>query len=224
MLQAILKNTRNTSSRIEALADELGAPLKNISAEIEQLTKENLVQVGKEGVVETTPRQRLKMSFDIIKSGGDVEKVCRYLTWQEFEDASAQILDESGYRVLHRYRFRSEGRRWEIDLLAFKKPMILCFDCKHWRGGGKRSALMKAIEAQAKRVEAFAQSAKVNRIKLGLSDWNKATLLPVMIVLLDLPLIHGGVPSVPVFRLGDFLYELPAALDSLSSVRLSLNE
>jgi Holliday junction resolvase-like predicted endonuclease len=223
---AILRRTHNSQTSLREVTEESGHSEEDASAFLKELVKLNYVSLAKDGKIGASSRQRLRISFEIMKSGSDPERVCKYLGWQEFEEASAQILEETGYRVFRRFRFKGSGRRWEIDLIGVKRPLILCFDCKHWKGGGQRSAMAKAAEAQAKRVEALAKLAREKDDTLGLRGWSRASFLPAMISLLDVPLrIHEGVPTVPIFQLDNFLYELPAAQDSLRFVEVpSLNQ
>ena len=222
-LLSVLKHSSKGSAKISEVVQESRLSLED-SALITRNLMEEGVSIEKDGEIAVEPTGRLRIAFELVKSGSDIERVFKYLSWQEFEEASAQILEECGYKVYRRIRFRNEERRFEIDLLGFRNPLILCLDCKHWMRGSQRSPLRKAIEEQVKRVKSLPPFLKSNKERFHLKTWRKAKLLPVMIALLDVPLQpYNGVPTVPVLRLGNFLYELSLAIDTLNSTNVDLS-
>ena len=223
ILLSILKHSHGRATEIGEVIQGSSLTIGDAGPIIKNLVKEGLISVEKSGGIGANPTQRLRIAFDLVKSGSDIERVFKYLSWQEFEEASARILEESGYAVHRRVRFKNEKRKFEIDLLGLRQPLILCLDCKHWMRGSQRSPLKKAIGEQVTRVEGFVHFFETNRDRFHVEKWKKAKLLPVMIVLLDVPLqLHEGVPAVPILRFGNFLYELPAALDLLNSIDVEL--
>ena len=223
LLLSILRHSHEEMAEINEVAQDSRLSADDVGLIIKNLEKGQLISIEKSGGILADTTQRLRIAFELVKTGSDIERIFKYLSWQEFEEASARILEESGYAVHRRVRFRNEARKFEIDLLGLRQPLILCLDCKHWMRGSQRSPLKKAIGEQVIRVEGFAHFVRANRERFHMETWKKAKLLPVMIVLLDVPLqVYEGVPAVPILRLGNFLYELPAALDILNSTDVEL--
>ena len=224
-LLSILKHSCKGSAKISEIIQESRLSEEDSALIIEKLAEEGVVSIEEGCEMVADPTGRLRIAFELVKSGIDIERVFKYLSWQEFEEASAQILEESGYTVHRRVRFKNEERKFEVDLLALRNPLILCLDCKHWMRGSQRSPLKKAIGEQVTRVQSLAHFMKSNRERFHLETWRKAKLLPVMIVLLDVPLqLYEGVPTVPVLRLGNFLYELLGVFDMLNSTDIDLSD
>ncbi|MBT0159167.1 YraN family protein [Candidatus Bathyarchaeota archaeon A05DMB-2] len=182
---------------------------------LENLQNEGVVYL-KNGAVEADNNGRLKMAIKALALGADVEVVSNLLHWQEFEEIAAVALERNGYVAAKNVRFKNAGRRWEIDVVGCKKPLVLCIDCKHWHHRMSSSALKRIAEAQVQRTRALAESLPSTSIKIECGKWSSAKFVPAV-----LSLIHGSfkfyeqVPIVPVLQLQDFLNKLPAYTDSL---------
>jgi len=169
------------------------------------------------GLVEASPNQRVSMAVQALKLGADFERICKFLGWSEFEQIAAQAFQANGFRVLRNFRFKQAGKRWEIDVLGCREPLIVCVDCKHWRRGWSRVATVKAVEAQVERTRAFADSLFNYYQKARLTGWKSATLVPMILSLVPGPFkFHSNVPIVPVLQLPDFLNQLPLEASSLT--------
>ena len=113
-------------------------------------------------------------------------------------------------------RFKHGGRRWEIDVVACRKPLVLCVDCKRWQRGLKPSALRKIVEAQVNRACALVDALPSPALKIECVKWNKAKFVPVVLSLMPSSYkFFDNVPVVPVLQLQDFLTQLPAYVESL---------
>ena len=108
------------------------------------------------------------------------------------------------------------GRRWEIDIVGCRKPLVISMDCKHWRHGMSPSALTKIAEAQVERTRELAESVPNISLELEWVKWDRVKLVPVVLVLVPGSFkLYGKVPVVPVLQLQDFLSQLPACIESL---------
>ncbi len=175
------------------------------------------------GLVEASSSQRARMAFSAVELGSDPQKVCGVLKWDEFEEIAAKAFEVSNFTVKRRFRFKWAARRWEMDILGCKEPLVACVDCKHWRRGWRRSAIMKAVEAQVERTKMLAEALPSLHEKAGLVDWKKATLVPMVLSLVPGPFkFYNNVPIVPVLQLPNFLNELPAHTISLTRFSASL--
>lgn len=176
------------------------------------------------GVVEASSSQRIKMSIHALRLGADFQHVCNLLSWAEFEGIAAQALDTNNYRVIRNLHFRHKARRWEIDVLGLRKPIILCVDCKHWKQGWRNAANSKAVKAQIERTEALAESLPNYSKRIKLEGWSAATLVPLVLSLLPGPeKLYNQVPVVPILQLQDFINQVPLHIDLLRHIRRKVN-
>ena len=167
-------------------------------------------------IVEASPSQRVKMSIRAIQLGADFQHTCSLLSWAEFEDITARALETNNYRVMRNLHFRNKTKKWEIDIIGLRKPIILCVDCKHWRRGWRSAASLKAVEAQIERTEAFADALPNYAKRIKLEAWQTATFIPLILSLLPGPeKFHNKVPVVPVLQLQDFINNIPLEVDLL---------
>lgn len=170
-------------------------------------------------IIEASPRQRVRMSVYALTLGSDVERVCKLLSWAEFEMIAGQAFETNDYRVVRNLHFTQGTTRWEIDVLGIRKPLIICVDCKHWRRGWRSAATARTVEAQVKRTEALAEVLPRDVHKIGLESWHKATLVPLVLSLLPGPhRFYNAVPVVPILQLQDFISEVDVELNSLHHI------
>jgi Holliday junction resolvase-like predicted endonuclease len=183
---------------------------------LEKLQNEGLFYL-KDDSVETSSDNRLRLAVRAVSLGADIEQVSAFFSWQEFEDIAALALERNGYVVAKNLRFKHAGRRWEIDVVGCRKPLVLCVDCKHWQRGLKPSALAKIVEAQLERAHALADALPSAELKVECVKWNKAKFVPVILSLFPSSLkFYDNVPVVPVLQLQDFLIQLPAQVESVA--------
>jgi hypothetical protein len=171
------------------------------------------------GVIDVSPKQRARITTRALELGADLEHVCHFLSWAEFETLTGQALEANGYRVINNFRFKRREERREIDVLGLDEPLIICADCKHWKHGLRTAAALKTVEAQIERTRALADVLPYYLREIGLENWEAATLLPMVISLLQgQNKLYNKVPVVPVLQLQDFISEVPLKLDSLHQI------
>jgi Holliday junction resolvase-like predicted endonuclease len=167
-------------------------------------------------IVEADNSCRLKLAVKAVALGADIERISDFLRWQEFEDIAAIALERKGYIVAKNVHFKFTGRKWEIDIVGCKKPLVICIDCKHWRHAMSPSAIKKIVEAQVERTRALAESLPNISLEIECDKWGKAKLVPAILVLMPGSFkFYDRVPIVPVLQLQDFLSQLPAYIESL---------
>jgi Holliday junction resolvase-like predicted endonuclease len=170
----------------------------------------------KDNIVEADGNGRLELAVRAIVLGADVERISGFLRWQEFEDIIAIALEKNGYIVAKNVHFKHSGRKWEIDVVGCKKPLVLCIDCKHWHHGMSPSAIKKIAEAQVERARALSESLPNISIEIEASKWSKAKFVPAILALFPGSFkFYDKVPIVPVLQLQDFINQLPAYTESL---------
>jgi Holliday junction resolvase-like predicted endonuclease len=215
LLISLLKLTENGAVEQKSVNKDARLPASLTSTLLEKLQNENLVYL-KEGSVEVDTESRLKLAVKAVELGADVERISDFLRWQEFEAIAAVALELNGYATKKNVRFKHAGRRWEIDVVGCRKPLVLCIDCKHWHHGMHASTLTKMAAAQAERVAAFADSLPSTTIDLPCSKWSKAKFVPVILSLIPFaPKFCDNVPVVPVLQLQDFVSQLPLNVELL---------
>jgi Holliday junction resolvase-like predicted endonuclease len=188
------------------------------------VTEELLKTLSQKGFIklkgsnlEVASGQRLQLVIEAIKQGVDIEHASKFLEWKEFEKMAAEAFEINGYLVKRNFHFKARAKRWEIDILARKRPLIVCVDCKRWQHGWSRASVIRTTEAQVGRTKALTDSLQDLTVKLELNDWARVTLIPVMLSLIPGPFkFHDSTPIVPILQLQSFISELPAQVNLLT--------
>lgn len=216
LLRSILKLTKKGPIEKTLISRDAQIPAQIADDMLKDFSKAGFVQIrGK--VIEASLNQRVKIAIHAIRLGADFESVCNFLEWNEFEKIAATTFEFNHFNVIKGLRFKGAGRRWEVDILGCREPIIVSADCKHWHHGWTKSAITKTIDAQMKRTQALANAVPTLREKIGLVDWKEATLIPMVLSLFPALLkFYRNTPVVPILQLQDFLNELPAHIDSMT--------
>jgi hypothetical protein len=217
LIISLLKLAKEEPVLIENVKTEARLPLEVTVKLLEKLQSESLVNL-RNGLVEIGDGNRIKLAVKAASLGADIEHISHLLCWQEFEEIATLALKNNGFSVSKNVRFKHAGRKWEIDAVGCKNPLVICIDCKHWQRGIASGVLGKIADAQAERAKALAEALPNVKVQLECTKWNKAYFMPAI-----LSLIQGGfkfyddIPIVPVLKLQDFLYQLPAYTYTLKS-------
>jgi len=216
IIASLLRLTKTGLIQRAILRKDARVSVQVLDETLRKLSENGFIQQQR-GLVEASPSQRVSMAIQAIKLGADFEQICKFLEWTEFESIAAQNFQSNGFRVLRNFRFKHVGKRWEIDVLGCREPLIICVDCKHWRHGWSRAAIVKAVETQIERTQAFADALPNYYQKAQLTEWKSATLVPLILSLVQGPFkFHNNVPIVPVLQLQDFINNLPIEVFSLT--------
>ena len=219
LILKILRGTLEGPISASLLSEEM--PTKTVEQDIPELLRNGLVtKVG--DAFETSERQKLSLAILAIKEGSDVERVCKVLGWREFEDFVAFALNQNGFKVEKHFRFNGVGRRYEIDVVGLKEPLVLSIECKHWRINWRRAAIVDAVRMQVERTRALAQSLPEPKDRLRLARWREVRFIPMVLTLSDTPLkIFEKVPIVPIFYFNGFLDEMRSCMDELAAFSMT---
>ncbi|HEX9261034.1 MAG TPA: hypothetical protein VF893_00725 [Candidatus Bathyarchaeia archaeon] len=219
LLISLLKLTSNGSVIIENIKREARIPTSVTENLLQTLQNQHLVHI-KDNIAEVSTYNRLKLAVKAWSLGGDIEQVCELLCWREFEEIAALALRNNGYTVAKNIHFKHGGRKWEMDVVGCKKPLIVCFDCKHYHQGMSPSATLKIAEAQRQRTEALAAMLPSTKMTLDCTKWVRSQFVPAILSLLPARVkFCEGIPIVPVLQLQDFLSQLPMLVASLIYVQ-----
>ena len=221
ILVALLEKTmKRTTSRAE-LREAVRVTDEAFSLFLDQLATENLLD--EEGdLVRASLSQRLEIAVRAVMAGADFERVSRSLGWLEFEEMVAYTFEENGYDVSRRFRFQAEGRRWEIDVLAVRGPLVVCAECKHWASGLGNMTARRIVETHLEKVKVLSESAAgvAERLKL---NGGRTVFVPLALSLQPArEKIYRRIPVVSVFELPSFLVEFEGQMDWLASFPVDL--
>ena len=150
------------------------------------------------------------------KAGFDVIGLALTLGWQGLEELCSEIFAEAGYTALRNFRFKHKGRRYEIDVVAWKENYIIAADCKRW-SRIRRSALREAALRQRERAEALAEGLYDAALPLRGGVYH---VCPAIIAVYGPGReVYGGVPIVSLRELRGFLAGLEGSLADIRCFR-----
>ncbi len=215
LLISILKLTVNKPALFEDIKNDGRVPQSSLLTLMKRWQSENLVKLNG-AYVEVESNARLELAARAISLGADVEVISNFLRWQEFECIAATALENFGYAVQKNVHFKQGARRWEIDVVGCRKPLVICIDCKSWHHSLSPSSIRRVVEAQVMRTRALADAMPNADICLKCATWDAAKFVPVVIVLMQGRFkFCDEVPIVPILQLRDFLSQMPLELESL---------
>jgi hypothetical protein len=215
LIISLLKLTRNGYVSKGIVKKDVKLPSPLFDNLLRKLQNDGLVYVRKD-IVEADSLRRLELAVRIVSLGVDIESVSSFLQWKEFESVTAVAFERNGYGAKKNLRFKHAGRRWEIDVVGFRRPLAICVDCKHWHHRMSFSAVKKIVEEQVERTSSLAESLPNPMVKDEFVSWDFVKLVPAVLSLVTSRFkFYDKVPIVPVLQLQDFLRQLPAYADSL---------
>ena len=221
ILLALLEKTRDRSASRAELLEALRVTDEAFSMFLDQLAEENLI-ADERDVVRASLGQRIEIAVRAVRAGADLERVSRSLGWLEFEEMVAYTFEENGYDVSRRFRFQADGRRWEIDVLAVRGPLLVCAECKHWASGLGNMTARRIVESHLEKVRVLSENAGsvAGRLKL---NGGRAVFIPLALSLQPARnKIYRRIPVVSVFELPSFLDEFEGQMDWLASFPVDL--
>jgi hypothetical protein len=214
---SVLKLSQNLAVLVKSVKDEAKLPFDTTYNLLKKLQSEDLLNLNGD-IIEVSIDDRLKLAVRAVSLGADIEHVSNLLRWQEFEEIAAMALRNNGFVVSKNVRFKHAGRKWEIDAVGCKRPLVVCIDCKHWMRAMSPSVLGKVAQAQADRAEALAEVLPSVKLQLDCVKWESAQFVPAILSLVQGSFkFYCDIPIVPVLQLQDFLSQLPAYQYSLRS-------
>ncbi len=215
LILRVLRGTLEGSASMSRFSEEMR--VEAVEQDFAELLRDGLVTRVGDGF-ETSERQRLSLAVLAVRGGADVERVCKALGWREFEDFVGFALDQNGFAVEKHFRFRGAGKRYEVDVVGLREPLMLSVECKHWKQSWKRGATMDIVRRQIERTRALAKSLPEPKDRLRIARWKEVKLIPIISTLSDAPLkIYEGVPVVPIFYFNSFLAEMNTCMNELTA-------
>ena len=141
--------------------------------------------------------------------------------WRDVEGLCAALLARYGYEIKRNFNFKFD-RRYEVDVIGLKEPVILAVDCKRLRRAPP-SKLREAAIRQLERAEALARALLRRPSMLPIRGWRHVEVWPIVVPLVAAhPSIEGGVPIVPIYTLRDFLEKMYAIADQVKRFKVPI--
>lgn len=165
---------------------------------------------------------KVRVAIRALQLGEPNRPVLSALSWQEFEEFVAHVLSFHEFNVCHRFRF-STNRRYEIDIIAGRKPVLFCIDCKQYGVRiGKASSLRTAAEEQLHRTQVLAKNFAQFQSDIGCLEWQETSLIPILVTLMveDIQ-FHEKIPIVPASLFNGFLLSFEEQLDRMRVIQPS---
>jgi len=217
MLISTLKLTTNGSALIKDVNTEAKLPSTVCMKLLQKLQNENLIKLNN-NTIEIENQNRIKLAIKATTLGADIQHISTLMHWQEFEELTATALKYNGYSIHNNIRFKHENRRYEIDVVGCRKPIVICIDCKHWAHTITTSALQKIVEQQTQRTKALANTLPNTKLNLECIQWEKAKFIPTVLSLMpNAYKFYYQVPIVPIFSLQDFINQLPLHTENITT-------
>ncbi|MDR0373243.1 MAG: NERD domain-containing protein [Nitrososphaerota archaeon] len=216
LLISVLKSTKFDLPLIEDINKTSKLPATICIQLLQKLQNENLIYL-ENNRVQTNSEGRIKITLKAATLGADIQHISTLLHWQEFEEIAATALKYNGYTVYNNIRFKHENRRYEIDVIGCRKPLVVCIDCKHWTHAIAPSTLRKIVEEQTQRTKALSDTLPNTKLNLECTQWEKAKFIPAVLSLMPSSYkFYNKVPVVPVLSLQDFINQLPLYLENVA--------
>ncbi len=193
---------------LSELATETGLNSSEITAYLQEYQQLGLVHSTGDQI-SISPYQKVQLAILAIHHGLDIEDISQALDWREFEDIAIAILSHHGFSNLKHYRFKSQDKHHEIDVLSFKNPLILAIECKHWKRSWQNTVIKGIVDKQQERGVALSQSwqSQSKHTHPSIIPLHKhLTILPVILTLHLTPLkCYNKIPIIPIFYFQNFL-------------------
>jgi len=213
---SLLRLTEKGPVSTEDVKRDVRIPGNIMEKMLHNLQNEELVSL-KGPMIETDTNARLKLAVKAVQLGADVENISSLLHWREFEEMSALALQKNGYVAFNDVHFKHESRKWQIDVVGCRKPLVVCIDCKHYHFGVSQSTIHKIASTQMLRTKALRDALPNIKMKLECTNWQRAKFVPAVLSLLpSAAKFYDNVPVVPVLQLQDFLCQLPMQIEALT--------
>jgi len=150
-------------------------------------------------------KDKVSLILRLLSESFSPEELLRYLSWSEFEEYTERVLEKLGFNVVKKVTFSSQGKRFEIDLVAIRGGTAFVIECKYWkRLRGRGASLAKSAKRHLERVEAFKNLAFKILGPYVHEDTLRIYPLLVSFYESDLGFVEG-VPIVPISKLVAFM-------------------
>ena len=224
IVKEILVKTQSGDAKLDEMWESVYVTREAFNQTIEAMAGDGYITLDGDAV-KLSIEQRVRLAVRAVELGVDFQTVSGSLGWLEFEEFVAYVFEENGFTVLRRYRFKAEGRRWEMDVLASRYPYIVCAECKHYTRGMGNSTARNIIETHLEKTEVFSRHIHDQVKKMGVHRWRDAVVIPITLTLSPTKMrIYRRMPSVSVLALTSFLASFEGYMERMAHFRVELPE
>ncbi len=209
---ALEKLAAKTQLSIQELLELLDGPLKK---DIEKNSS----------IIHITKDNRINLINKAIDARIDLDHLVETLHWREFEKICLIVFEYHDFYTIPNFRFSLKKRRFEIDVVSLRTPLIFAIDAKKWKSG-RSSGLKPMVKNHIQRVTYFANALKNQDIrkKLLISQWQQAIVIPLIVTSRTYDIqIFQKVPIIPFFRLNQFINDYSVYLDLIFHLPINLS-
>lgn len=171
--------------------------------------------------------KKVEFAIEAIKLGLSLDIVTRFLSWHDFEIFLTKILEYNDFLTITNFYFTANKKRREIDVIGYRKGILLCIEAKHWLSKNlSHGVLRKIVEAHIERITLLQQSLDSLR-KYGILQHEKTVLLLPLVITLyhhDHIFSINKVPIISSNKFNDFLVNGDFYSEELYSVKIELNK
>ncbi len=224
VVKAILVKTGSGDASLDEVRKIVKVTGEAFDQTLEAIALEGAITLDGDAVRLST-EQRVELAVKAVELGLDFQTVSGSLGWLEFEEFASHVFEMNGFTALRRYRFQAEGRRWEMDVLAYRYPYILCAECKHYTRGIGNSTARNIVETHLEKTEVFAKHLAGQAKKIGVHRWRDAVVVPITLTLSPTKMkIYRRMPSVSVLALTSFLASFEGYMERMAHFKAELPE
>ncbi|MHA1917455.1 MAG: hypothetical protein ACTSUV_03985 [Candidatus Ranarchaeia archaeon] len=162
----------------------------------------------------------------LIQNNIELEYISNFINWKDFEKLSSSIISKHKFICKQNFRFSFVKKRFEIDVVAIRKPWILLADAKRWISKSNRnSSYSVQLRKQYQRANHFIKYILgTEKLVSDFEKWKKAFVIPLIIPVYEHKVqIHDNGVIVPIFKLRDFLNNFEEQIDFLPKIPFQIN-
>ncbi|MCS7369426.1 MAG: hypothetical protein NDF57_06930 [archaeon GBS-70-058] len=216
----ILKLTKDRPfCSVEEIVESSFVSLASLMDVLKDLEMHGFIKlIDVDGFLNVNVPDRFRLAYYLIDLGTDVERVSKFLSWREFEVLCSDVLKLFEFHVDRNVKFKYGSKRFEIDVIGYKFPYIICLDCKHW-SEGRLSAIKASLENHYRKTSIFS----LHFLSRSSVNYPRGELIfiPVVVTLLDYVAgVYDGLPIVSIFKFNSFINDLPMLISSLKVIRV----
>jgi hypothetical protein len=176
--------------------------------------EKSLLSVEENEITLLKPIELLLLLEELIAV--DIEKLARYIEWDEFERYVAEKLRSMGLDYVSSYK-HNRIARFQIDVLALDLANKIGYiiECKHWKKSMSTSQIRQVVESHLIRVEKLLKNCEW--ITVEIPAIRRIKYFIPLIFTLYAPKIHSldGIPIVAIRFLNEFLAKIDMYIDLL---------
>lgn len=207
ILLALMRRDRLLLGEVSALTR---VPVEVVIDVLSKYTR--LVEVRGEEVFVVKP---VDLALELATRGVELARISENLSWKDFEELSARILEGSGFEVARRVMLTTPVRL-EIDVLGVEPASRLgiAIDCKHW-SLATSTKLAEAAKLHAERIAKVTRYYSYFKARYRLFSTAKK-IVPAIVTLFTPPLrIHENVLIFSIGEMPNVIRDINTVLDTM---------